>query len=51
MMRLMIAFHLPKLFVHLEEVDKNWWYPRCYEIENEPDFITVSNDDDDDDDD
>ena len=41
LLRLLVAFHLPAVFAHLEKVDGNWWYPCCYEIENELDFVTV----------
>lgn len=43
LLRLLVAFHLPAVFAHLEKVDGNWWYPCCYEIENELDFVTVGN--------
>ena len=29
------------VMLHLDRLDKNWWYPTCYDIEKEDDFITV----------
>ena len=41
MLRLLARYHLPALTAHLDRLDKNWWYPTCYDIEKEDDFITV----------
>ena len=41
MLRLLTQYHLPVLACHLDKVDKHWWYPACYDIEKEDDFITV----------
>lgn len=40
-MRLFVAFHLPAVFSHLETVEDNWWYPRGFAIERQPDFVAV----------
>ena len=37
----LVAFHLPDLWNHLEKVSDVWWYPLCYPIEEQDDFITV----------
>lgn len=42
MLCLLMRYHLPGLAFHLDRLDKNWWYPTCYNIEKEDDFITVS---------
>ena len=41
MLRLLLKFHLPALASHLDAIDKYWWYPACYDIEKEDDYVTV----------
>lgn len=33
LLRLLVEFHLPRLFNHLMTIDDTWWYPHCYDIE------------------
>lgn len=42
MLRLLVQYHLPALYAHLQKAMDWWWYPRCYDMEKEEDFITVT---------